>query len=111
MTMENTQNNAATEKLTDSELGAVAGGFSKFEDTTTGKCYKFTGSDTNAKYLCPNCGRPVHRGDLGKFYCDPCDDSWFWEDDLLPNLKSGVWKEISKDEFEGGSYIPGFPAF
>ena len=27
-------------------------------------------------YTCPTCGRILHEGTLGMYYCDPCDD-WF----------------------------------
>ena len=27
-------------------------------------------------YTCPKCGRILHEGTLGMYYCDPCDD-WF----------------------------------
>ena len=27
-------------------------------------------------YTCPRCGRILHEGTMGVFYCDPCDD-WF----------------------------------
>ena len=28
-------------------------------------------------YVCPHCGRLLHKGFLGRLYCDPCDESWF----------------------------------
>ena len=28
-------------------------------------------------YVCPNCGKLLHEGMLGRLYCDPCDESWF----------------------------------
>ena len=30
-------------------------------------------------YVCPHCGRLLHRGVLGRMYCDPCDEGWFAE--------------------------------
>ena len=35
--------------------------------TDSGKIYHFT---------CPRCGRILHAGAFGMYYCDPCDD-WF----------------------------------
>ena len=28
-------------------------------------------------YRCPYCGRLLHKGALGRLYCDPCDEGWF----------------------------------
>ena len=33
-----------------------------------------TGSGQIFHYTCPRCGRILHEGTLGFFYCDPCDD-------------------------------------
>ena len=44
-------------------------------------------------YTCPKCGRILHEGTMGVFYCDPCDD-WF--------SKLGANKVIDK-ESEGCS--------
>lgn len=33
------------------------------------------------------------------FYCDPCDDDW-WEDKLIPNLKSKYWIKFSKEDYD-----------
>ena len=35
-----------------------------------------TGSGQIFHYTCPRCGRILHEGTMGVFYCDPCDD-WF----------------------------------
>ena len=58
------------------------------------KIYKWEGGDINLKYRCPNCGRLVHKGSWNQFYCDPCNESWFFEDYLDPNLDAWVFKEI-----------------
>ena len=34
-------------------------------------------------YVCPHCGRLLHKGTLSRLYCDPCDEGWF-----RPNLPS-----------------------
>ena len=33
-------------------------------------------------YTCPRCGRILHLGTLGCLYCDPCDDRWFFWDNV-----------------------------
>ena len=33
-------------------------------------------------YTCPRCGRILHYGTLDFFYCDPCDDCWFFENSV-----------------------------
>ena len=94
------------QELSDEQLGGVAGG--QTECTYNGKRYKYVGAtdagssagrnwrdDYDKCYLCPNCGRPVHYGSWFRYYCDPCDESWYYESKLIPNLTTGVWKEIS----------------
>lgn len=90
-----------TLELSDKELGSVnGGGIFRIID---GKYYVYDGkddADLNARYLCPNCGRPVHFGTAWRYYCDPCDESWFMEDLLKVNLSSGVWKELTRKEYK-----------
>ena len=86
-------------ELSDEELKVVQGGFSYWKNNDGGY-YKYTGSNPDQKYLCPKCGRPVHEGTGWRFYCDPCDESWFFEDKLTPNLNSGAWTSISKEEYD-----------
>lgn len=90
------------QELTDEQLKGVAGGQTLFEQD--GRYYEYVGSssdeDWNASYLCPNCGRPVHYGDWFRFYCDPCDESWLYEDKLRVNTASKVWKQISWGEYK-----------
>ena len=50
--------------------------------------YKWNGTDDSKKWLCPNCGRPVHYGSGWRYYCDPCDESWFVENLRQPNFAS-----------------------
>ena len=85
-------------ELTDEELGSIQGGYNKVK--ARGHFYKYTGTDLDNKYLCPNCGKPVHQGAGWRFYCDPCDESWFLESRLLANLDGGGWQTISRSEFE-----------
>ena len=93
------------QELSDEQLEGVAGG--QTECTYNGKRYKYVGAtdsgssagrnwrdDYDKCYLCPNCGRPVHYGSWFRYYCDPCDESWYYESKLIPNLTTGVWKEI-----------------
>ena len=88
-------------ELTDEQLENVSGGLREIK--YKGKWYRyvgngnmFYGSDWDKCYLCPNCGRPVHHGSWERFYCDPCDESWYWESKLIPNLASGLWQEKTK---------------
>ena len=96
----------SAQELSDEQLGSVAGG--QTECTYNGKRYKYVGAtdagssagrnwrdDYDKCYLCPNCGRPVHYGSWFRYYCDPCDESWYYESKLIPNLTTGVWKEVS----------------
>ena len=56
------------------------------------------------KYICPKCGRPVHYGSGWRYYCDQCDESWYFEKSLNPNLNSGLWKEIDPKDAEDLAY-------
>ena len=88
------------QQLTNKELDEVNGGYTVFKHTD-GKYYEFIGDDSqrSQKYLCPNCGRPVRYGSGWRYYCDFCDKSWFFERGLNPNLSSGLWEEISEEEY------------
>ena len=92
----------STQELSDEELEGVAGG--KWFTEENGKYYEYTGSrsdaDWSASYLCPKCGKPLHYGSWGRYYCDPCDESWFFESPLKLNLQSGVWTEITKERYD-----------
>ena len=96
------------QELTDDQLQQVAGG--RQYHSFRGKYYKYTGGGRNDSwdsnwdkcYLCPNCGRPVHYGSWARYYCDPCDESWYWETKLDLNLSSGLWQEISESEYKDG---------
>ena len=100
-------------ELSEEELSAVSGGAIKISTDNT--YYKFTGnynkeSDYNNMYLCPQCGRTVHWGSWLRWYCDYCNLSWYEysTSSFKPNLSSGLWKNISKDEYyETRSYSSG----
>lgn len=92
-----TEKDLRSVELTDEELGRAQGGFDICAHD--GQYYLYKGNDSDLKYTCPNCGRPVHEGAAWRFYCDACDESWFFESALEPNLSSGAWKEISKEEY------------
>ena len=85
-------------ELNQKELSEVSGGYRY--TTVDGKHYCGFGDDVQNKYLCPKCGRPVHPGKAWRFYCDPGDESQFFENSLLPNLKSGYWEEMTEEEWE-----------
>ena len=91
-------------ELTDEELGAVQGGYDYVQQD--GNYYEYVGSDKDQKYVCPNCGRPVHYGAGWRFYCDPCDESWFFEGKLDINLASGAWASIPEDEYRKKTWLP-----
>ena len=99
---------AKAQELTDEQLKKVAGG-QKYFAGTDGNYYVYIGrtdadrgytEDCDRRYLCPNCGRPVHLGVGARYYCDPCDESWFFESKLSLNINSGLYKQISKAEYE-----------
>lgn len=92
-------------QLTNKELENVYGGYFLFRDDDD-RCYQFQGkkSQRDQKYACPNCGRPVHYGSSWRYYCDHCNESWFFEKCLDPNLKSGLWVEIDPEDFEELAY-------
>lgn len=98
------QKHEEAQKIPDEFLGQVFGGKKHFE--INGRYFEYTGSilcwssDWDHCYLCPRCGRPVHYGKWARFYCDPCDESWYWEEKLVPNLASGLWKELTKEEYD-----------
>lgn len=98
-------------ELPDEELDQVSGGYDTYDkfigkkfypglwggntvEKNVCKRYKWECGDINLKYRCPNCGRLVHKGSWNQFYCDPCNESWFFEDYLDPNLDAWVFKEI-----------------
>ena len=94
------QKNHLVTQLTDADLKSVTGGLS-YHATKGGKYYKWVGGNQTKAYLCPNCGRPVHKGALWRWYCDPCNKSWYYEDSFSNSLdlSSGLWQEISADEY------------
>ena len=91
----------ATAAVTDKDLEKVTGGDDWLHFSQIDKYYRWTGScfTRNGKYLCPRCKRPVHYGAGCRFYCDPCDCSWWYESQLLPDPSSGNWKEITEGEY------------
>lgn len=100
---------APVQELTDEELKNVAGGQTYF-NTNCGY-FKYVGKsdaekdykyDWDRRYLCPNCGKPVHYGKGARFYCDLCNESWYCESKLYLNLRSGLYAEISEAEYKKG---------
>lgn len=90
-------------ELDDEQLAGVAGGQSYADQD--GKHYKYIGNDDtdpdwNNCYLCPNCGRPVHYGGWGRYFCDPCDENWYYESKLRLNLSTGVWQEMDDEQYK-----------
>lgn len=93
------------EAISDEDLEGITGGATLHMGGTSDdpKYYRYVGStsdaDWDASYLCPKCGRPVKYTGTGRFRCNSCDESWFFEYKLTVNTESGVWKEISREEF------------
>ena len=86
-------------ELKKEELEQVSGGYNLTK--IDGRYYHYTGKDCqrDSKYVCPVCGRSVHYGSGWRYYCDFCDKSWFFERGLNPNISSGLWEEISEEEY------------
>ena len=101
ITMENEKKLPTTaQELTDEEMDKVTGGLKEYsvllrKEVTWGgiqnvyAVYEWKGTDDNKKYLCPTCHRPVHTGSWGRYYCDPCDESWYFEGSLEMNPNGG----------------------
>lgn len=96
------------QELADEELERVSGGQTHFA-TTDGRYFTYIGKsgddreylkDFNRRYCCPRCKRPVHYGVGDRYYCDACDESWYYESKLLLNLAGGLYKEVSREEYE-----------
>ena len=90
----------AAQELPDEEMDKVAGGANKRSELIRREVqwngilhvyavYEWKGTDDNKKYLCPNCHRPVHPGSWGRYYCDPCNESWYLEGSLERNPTGG----------------------
>ncbi len=108
MSAENTQNQAMPQQLNDSELEMATGGMDVYHDWKNDKYYKwYGGNNTSHKYRCPNCGRLLHEGllsvlkiDIGaRYFCDACDEQWFYESKLTLNVGDGLWQEISFEQW------------
>ncbi|MDO4459702.1 MAG: hypothetical protein Q4C42_06430 [Clostridia bacterium] len=74
-------------KISEETLKEVAGGtaFTAYTNGSETVVYKkddqgrpthFAKADIIWHYKCPKCGKIMHEGFLGAFYCDPCDD-WY----------------------------------
>ena len=96
----------AAQELSDAEVSHAVGGaddhtvsqpiieFGNGRSCIAYQQYRWTGTDNNLKYLCPNCHRPVHYGAGWRYYCDSCDESWFFEENLEMNMSNGQWKFV-----------------
>lgn len=87
-------------RITDSDLAEVTGGLEELYDDRTDKYYEWTGGyDYDSKYLCPNCGQPVTSTIGIRYDCSRCNASWVIEKRLVPNLASGKWHEITRQQY------------
>ena len=94
---------AAFRELPDESLDAVAAGggdgssYSEDDNPTP------VGSDSQGNtthwrhpdgyiyhYVCPKCGRLLHKGTLAMLYCDPCDE-WFSSAKIGSAVKVKGW--------------------
>ena len=98
----------AAQELPDEEMDKVAGGANKRSELIRRDVqwngilhvyavYEWKGTDDNKKYLCPNCHRPVHPGSWGRYYCDPCNESWYLEGSLERN-PTGGWVYVRESK-------------
>ena len=98
----------AAQELPDEEMDKVAGGANKRSELIRREVnwngilhvyavYEWKGTDDNKKYLCPNCHRPVHPGGWGRYYCDPCNKSWYLEGSLERN-PTGGWVYVGESK-------------
>ena len=77
------KSNFQSSELSDQELEqASGGGFQGLDKShawkrdSQGRVTHRISGGTIYHYTCPKCGRILHEGTLGMYYCDPCDD-WF----------------------------------
>ena len=83
------QSKPQSRELSDQELAQASGGadggdpvykecvWDEWKTDSQGRVTHWkTGSGQIFHYTCPRCGRILHEGTLGMYYCDPCDD-WF----------------------------------
>ncbi len=96
------EKNLAASPIADQDLEQVTGGQAWIHFLSNDTYYVWTGSGwaRNNRYLCPNCKRPVHYGAWLRFYCDPCNASWYYAEDLLPDLSTGKWEQVTKAQYE-----------
>ena len=93
--------NSPASPVRDEDLTQVSGGRSKIHDASTGKYYEWYGTFKNSeKYLCPKCGGKLDSFWGYYFSCGPCDETWYYEDKLIPNYSSGYWHEITKAQYD-----------
>ena len=41
-------------------------------------------------YICPKCGRILHKGSFGYLFCDPCDD-WFTDPEKVTDTPGRMY--------------------
>lgn len=92
-----------SQELNDNELEHVYGGYNYVRITRNFRndfYLHYTGGENgrDRKYLCPKCGRLVHYGKGWSYYCDPCDEHWFSEDQLIPNVAGGLWESVGNGD-------------
>lgn len=89
--------------LSDGNMEKVSGGRKTYNqkgqqigDTTwhwVGSMWNHYQVESYTYYPCPKCGKPMHVGTLGWYYCDPCDyksmfaEEIVWRGGSLQDLK------------------------
>ena len=68
-------------ELSDQELAQASGGnaggmATVWKKDSQGRVTHRKSGSTIYHFTCPRCGRILHAGAFGMYYCDPCDD-WF----------------------------------
>lgn len=79
-----------TLELNDGQLAGASGGARGAVDHSS--MHDFVGDDAGrgAGYLCPKCGRPVQFNSWLRFYCESCNESWYYASELLSSSERGA---------------------
>ena len=98
----NSNENRMPVPLTDKNLDHVVGG--RGRSIYNGKYYVYDGRSVDVinKYVCPHCGAPLQAADwpFTMYKCYFCNESWYFEDKLVPDLNNSKWREVSKEEYD-----------
>lgn len=91
--------------MSDKEMEKVVGGEIRNQkgQVIGGTTWHWVGSMWNhyqvesyTYYPCPKCGKPMHEGTLGWYYCDPCDYKSMFAEEI-------VWRKGSLQDLKDAS--------